>query len=258
MRALFIKLGGSLITDKSKPMQANHQAIQQVSQELAHVYKADPDTRLFIGNGAGSYGHHMVHKTGWKDDRRNMQSVALVRQATAELNELVLDQLLINEVPAVSLPAASFMEHMSSGLQSTPQTLFDYASLGAAISVYGDVMYDQQAGTSIASTEMILEELARQWTKAGHEVDAFIYCTSVDGVLDAKKQVIPDLSETTTGDFITGSEHQDVTGGMKQKVEAGFANLAYTDHVYIINGLKQGELTKAVAHQAVGTRLVTG
>lgn len=258
MKAVFVKLGGSLITDKSSAMTANQTAIQQICAELADLYRIEPDMRWFVGNGAGSFGHYMVHRTGWKDDPHNMLHVAQVRQATAELNRLVYDALLEHDVPAVVFPAAAFLQSRHGKPVANAGPILEYVQKGAVASVYGDVIVDDQKGTSIASTELILEELAQQWVAQGNEVASFIYCTSVDGVLDSSQKVIPELRKSQVGNFITGSEHQDVTGGMLQKVHAGFANLRFTDAVYIINGQKQQELSRALQGAPVGTRLVSG
>jgi isopentenyl phosphate kinase len=119
------------------------------------------------------------------------------------------------------------------------------------------MVYDDQDGSYVLSTEEILETIASAWITKGHTVDSFIYCTSVDGVLDSENSVIPIITSDTPISSIGKTHGFDVTGGMAQKIEAGKRALAFTDYVYIINGSLPGTLTHAVDHQSVGTRIQT-
>ena len=49
---IIIKLGGSVVTDKSKPMTARHDVIDRLSKEIASV----PGSKVII-HGGGSFGH---------------------------------------------------------------------------------------------------------------------------------------------------------------------------------------------------------
>ena len=67
--------------------------------------------------------------------------------------------------------------------------------------------------------------------------------------------VMPTLSPNAVADHIGEAEGFDVTGGMSQKVKAGFRALSYTDNVSIINGLVTGQLTNCLQGDEVGTKL---
>jgi isopentenyl phosphate kinase len=257
MKAIFIKLGGSLITDKTTPKSAKYATIKSVARELSNIRKNSPDHVLFIGNGAGSYGHYAVQETGWKKHKNNPKSIAEIRRITCQLNAMVLDALMEENIPAVSFPPAAFALHKAGGTSLMAEPLLHFVSLGATPLVHGDIIFDNQSGSSVLSTEEILEALAKEWVQHGNTIESFVYCTSVDGVLDKNEQTIAILSGDTLVNSITKTKGFDVTGGMAQKIKSGFRALEFSEYVYIINGENPGNLTMAINHQDVGTRLVS-
>lgn len=52
----FVKLGGSVITDKTNENKVNSAVIEQLSDEISEAYQTST-SQLVIGHGAGSYGH---------------------------------------------------------------------------------------------------------------------------------------------------------------------------------------------------------
>ena len=58
-RTVVIKLGGSVITDKSAAFKANYRSMNAIATELAKVRD-----RLILLNGAGSFGHIPVKQYG--------------------------------------------------------------------------------------------------------------------------------------------------------------------------------------------------
>lgn len=253
--AIFIKLGGSLITDKTRALTARPKIIAQICQEFAALYHAQPDQRWFIGNGAGSFGHYKVHETGWRDNPKDSLAIARIRQATAELNRLIVDELLKHGIPALTMAPAAFSTSSDNAYQTTAQALIKYAQLGAVPIVYGDVICTDDGSSRIMSTEDVLDELAKAWTAAGGSVTQVIYCASVDGVLDGAGQTITSLTPDAVDGHIKGADGFDVTGGMVQKVAAGFRAATYTDSVHIINGSIDGQLTDCINGAPVGTCL---
>jgi isopentenyl phosphate kinase len=254
-QAVFIKLGGSLITDKSKPMTAQAQAIRQIAEELGNCYRDFPDYHWFIGNGAGSYGHYAVQQTGWQKKTNNPQAAALVRQSTAHLNILVLDALLDVGIPAISLPPAALMHQDKTDLKTNAQVLTSWALLGAVPLLYGDIIVGNDQRTSLVPTEQALFEAASAWTKYGQKVSHIIYCTSVDGVLDKHGTSIATLKQSMVDDYIGKADGFDVSGGMRQKVTAGMQALSLTQNVHIINGRRKGQLHDLLSGKERGTRL---
>jgi len=60
----FLKLGGSLITEKDRPHTARLQVIRRLASEIARARRDDPALRLVLGHGSGSFGHVPAQKYG--------------------------------------------------------------------------------------------------------------------------------------------------------------------------------------------------
>ena len=61
---VFLKLGGSLITDKTRPEAARTTVIRRLARELAETLRVRPSLRLVLGHGSGSYGHMVGERFG--------------------------------------------------------------------------------------------------------------------------------------------------------------------------------------------------
>ncbi len=59
---IFIKLGGSLITEKNRPMTPRFDILNQVMQEIYEVSQLAPDLKIILGHGSGSFGHSVGEK----------------------------------------------------------------------------------------------------------------------------------------------------------------------------------------------------
>ena len=60
----FLKLGGSIITDKEKPRTLRAGVLTRLMSEIAAARVAQPNLRLVLGHGSGSYGHVEAKKYG--------------------------------------------------------------------------------------------------------------------------------------------------------------------------------------------------
>ncbi|MEA3340385.1 MAG: uridylate kinase, partial [Chloroflexota bacterium] len=54
---IFIKLGGSLITDKTRAYTVRREVVARLAEEVHRALDAAPGLRLVIGHGSGSFGH---------------------------------------------------------------------------------------------------------------------------------------------------------------------------------------------------------
>lgn len=251
---VLIKLGGSIITDKSKPLTLREDILKQLAKEIAGCYQKYTDLAWVIGNGAGSFGHFMVHQTNYLEKPDDPDRINAVHQSVCELNNAVVEALQNAGVPSQSVPPLHHFSATEQGLGVASNSLLEAINHVVVPVVFGDIVLTE-SGSRIAPTEEVLDAVARYAQKHGYNVRAVIYVTSVDGVLDKHNRVIPILTQNHSHDSIRQAGDYDVTGGMAQKVAAGFRALDYTQNVYIINGLKKGALTKALALQAVGTKL---
>ena len=54
---VFLKLGGSLITDKTQPYTPRLDIIEDAALQISTTLRQHPELRLVLGHGSGSFGH---------------------------------------------------------------------------------------------------------------------------------------------------------------------------------------------------------
>jgi isopentenyl phosphate kinase len=261
MDTIFLKLGGSLITDKTQVETVRADVLVRLAEEIAQARQENPALRLLLGHGSGSFGHVAGAKHGTRQgvqDAAGWRGFAEVSDAAARLNRQVLAALLAADVPAVSLqPSASVVcvDGRIYAIASHPVQ----AALAAGIVpvVYGDVAFDSLRGGTIVSTEEVMMALAGQirplWLLLAGETT---------GVYDESGQVIPAISRANYAEVeaaLGGSRGTDVTGGMASKVQS---MLALVDQfpqlsIRIFSGLEPGNVGQTLLNpaQAGGTLL---
>ncbi|MFQ6134763.1 MAG: isopentenyl phosphate kinase, partial [Nitrososphaerales archaeon] len=220
---LLVKLGGSVITDKSRPFTERMDVIERLAKEI-HSARSGSEPRLIVGHGGGSYPHtpaeeFQIHKG--LIDKESSRGVALVQDAAARLNRLVVKALIDAGEDAVSVqPSACILAESSRIVWWDIRVLQEMLKIGLLPVVYGDVVLDVEQGCSIASTEEIFFYLANLLL-----ISRIVIGSDVDGVLDytskgrEKFDVITPSDRVRISASLQGAETVDVTGGMKSKVE---------------------------------------
>lgn len=252
-----IKLGGSLITDKTKPLTPQPHYIAQLAREIKKLQQAYPDATLLIGNGGGSFGHFYAHRYGLKNgahtsDQRH--GSALTHAAVQRLNSLVVDALTTEGLPAFSVaPSAVMTSRRGEIYQHDTTKVRQFLRRGYIPVVYGDVVLDDGQGVAIISTERVLQA---HIGVLRHEFEQIcvLYLCNVGGVLDRMGRVIPRLAADDTLHIQT-NHNFDVTGGMLAKVAAARQAARLAETAYILDGREADVLVRAVKGESVGTRI---
>jgi len=266
---VFLKLGGSLITDKTAPQALRADVLARLAREIAAARSASPGLRLLIGHGSGSFGHVTASRYGTRAGVRTAEEwrgYAETAAVASELNRLVVDALWAAGVPALRVqPSASALCHDGELRFMAERPLVAALSHGLAPVVHGDVALDEVRGGTIISTEEIFAYLAPRLRPA-----RILLLGEVAGVLTAdpasgiRGEVIPVITADTLAgveEALGGSRGVDVTGGMLAKVRQGLALAASTpglEAVHILSGLAPGALSGILAdpQQPGGTRLI--
>src|SRR5512136_2765346 len=167
---IFLKLGGSLITDKTKVEHARRPMIRRLAREIKAAHQARPDLQLVLGHGSGSFGHVAAKKHGTREgvkDRSGWLGYAEVAAAAARLNQIVTDVFVAEGVPVVSLPPSA-SARCEDGRLSYLDTFVLRGVLehGLVPLVYGDVALDTVRGATIVSTEDVFIYLVREFQPA--------------------------------------------------------------------------------------------
>ena len=259
-KLILLKLGGSLITDKSTPLTAREEMIQQLASEVAAFRKTHPNTRLVIGHGSGSFGHAVASQYQTQNGvhtAEEWQGFAEVWQAAHQLNQIV-----IRHFAAVGLPVITFAP--SAGILADKREVisWDLTPLQTALLyelipvVLGDVIFDRTLGGTIFSTEKVFQHLTSklhpsQLLLAGIEKGVYRHPDRPDDIIPLitpqnLPEVLPQLS---------GSHHADVTGGMQSKVNLMLTLVQQNPNLTarIFSAEAPGSLHDALAGAEIGT-----
>lgn len=256
---IFLKLGGSLLTDKTIVEALRVDVLTRLAREIAAARIENPELRLALGHGSGSFGHVAGAKHGTRSGVAGAAQwfgFAEVSDAAARLDRHVIAALLAEGVPAIGLPpsaSATVVDGRITNLSTTP--------IGAALEaklvpvVFGDVAFDTIRGGTIVSTEEVMDYLT-----AALQPRWLLLAGETPGVLDLQGNVIPSLNRTNLPDYLPalgGSRGTDVTGGMVAKVTAmiELASSLPGLSIRIFSGLEPGQLSRLLAQPAtpIGT-----
>jgi len=258
---IFLKLGGSLITDKASPETPRLDVLRRVAAEIAEARAARPEMRLLVGHGSGSYGHQAAsrHKTHLgASTPAEWIGFAEVWRVANLLNRLVVDALVGAGLRALSFPpSASAITQAGEIVELSTEPIAHALAAGLMPVVAGDVAFDRQRGSTIVSTERVFARLA-QTLRPTHlllaGVDPGVYADfpANTRVFETLRQA--DLQPAT----ITGSAATDVTGGMADKVQHAFAMARAVPglEVRVFSGADPGAIRAALTGQPVGTRIL--
>lgn len=254
-----IKIGGSVITDKSNEATAQPENIQTFARNMSTVIKDFPDVDILIGNGAGSFGHHAAHKYGLKDGAatdEQFYGVAITHNSVRKLNLLVGDALTSYEVPAYCLsPGDVFTAKngdVASANTAAVEQLLEHRSVPL---IHGDTVLDTDRGVSIFSTEKSLFWLGKHLREKYIRITV-VMIVDTGGVLNENGAIIKELrsSDTiTTANAVAGVK--DVTGGIMHKVTSCRKATEWADAVYIISNTAE-DLSAACSSEQAGTRIL--
>lgn len=220
---IFIKLGGSLITEKDVPNSARLNVINGLAKTIREISVNYPQYQFVLGHGSGSFGHHAAHKYSTQDGvftPSQWLGFLDVWQAAHELN-----QIIINALTEVGIPTIAFSPSASTTTQNKKIKNWDLIPIKSALSagfmplVMGDVVFDSQIGGTILSTEELFYHLALELKPATiliAGIENGVYADFPDCL-----HLVSKISQTNIDLIIKDineSKSIDVTGGMRSKV----------------------------------------
>ena len=257
----FIKLGGSVITDK---LQAETPAMLVITRLAAEVRAAlDAGAGpIVLGHGSGSYGHVAARRYGIHTGIAaggDWMGYAVTSAAALRLNRIVVDALLAAGVPALALqPSATLLA--KGGLLQHWDLINLKTALGHGLLpvVHGDVAFDLAQGSAIISTEQLLLALAADPELRPTRIilvgEAGVY--TADPRTNPAASRIPFINHTNVVEVLamTGGSHGvDVTGGMRAKVALMWQLIEANPTLWVhLIGTTPGLLERALLNQAQG------
>ena len=259
---VFLKLGGSLITDKNLARTPRQEMLSRLAREISMALKNRPGLRLVVGHGSGSYGHVAGKKYGTRQGvhtPEQWRGFAEVWFDAATLNRLVMEALHQAGLPAVALPPVASVIADDGRIASWDLTpLRETLRHGLMPVVFGDVVYDRTRGGTILSTEDLFAYLARVFLP-----DHLLLAGIERGVwadFPACTLLIPEITPGNLAEVIPalgGSAATDVTGGMATKVQQSLelAQAVPGLEVLIFSGEENDAVRDALLGEARGTAI---
>jgi isopentenyl phosphate kinase len=255
-----LKLGGSLITEKTSPRTLRPQVLTRLAEEIATALEKNPSMQLILGHGAGSFAHVSADRHGTRKGVYTLEQwrgFAEVWWDAVTLNHLVVEALLNAGIATITLsPAASVTA------RGGRVSHWDLGPLRAALRggllpvVHGDVVFDSQLGGTILSTEDLFMHLTRKLHPG-----RLLLVGIEPGVWEdypERTQIIPEITPDNFEQFspvLSGSMATDVTGGMESKVEqcVQLTEEIPRIEIMIFSGVENGDLFDVLMGSRKGT-----
>lgn len=259
---VFLKLGGSLITEKDKIATVRPDVFSRLVSEIRVGREQNADLQILLGHGSGSFGHVPAKKYGTRagvKTEEEWNGFVEVWQQAAALNNIVMAALAAGKVNALAFPPSASVSAQDGAIRT-----WNVAPLRAALQasvipvVYGDVVFDSERGGTILSTEDLFAHLAGELRPAhillaGDEAGVYADHAQRTGLIERITPAnMPDFAAA-----LGGAAGADVTGGMAGKVAAMLAMLGHAPdcEISIFSGLEAGNVRSALLGERLGTTL---
>jgi isopentenyl phosphate kinase len=240
-----LKLGGSLITEKTSPETVDDAALADALDAVAAAVQREGTAGeggswsadgLVLVHGGGSFGHHHAAERGVTASAgtSDARDVVAIHDAMARLNATVVERLHDRDVDALPVRPLSLASRGADGDLDLPARGVErMLAEGFCPVLHGDGVVQTGAGVTILSGDEVVVSLAGSLSP-----DRVGLCSTVPGVLDAEGDVISRVDRF--GDVeaaLGGSDATDVTGGMAGKVRT-LLELPVPGHVFGPDGLR--------------------
>ncbi len=205
---ILVKLGGSAITEKSRPMAFRNGKVREVARRII-------GERAVVLHGGGSFAHYVAEKyygTGEWEPR----GVALTKSAVLRISSLVIEELIEGGVTPMPIQPSDVY---------IGRALYNRAPIDVALGrgltpvLYGDVV-PSPGGYVIISADDIAVDVAHIYRPrvAVFLMDVDGVYTAPPGTPGAEKMAVLDVKRLNAAK--TGF---DVTGGIVKKVQSALS-----------------------------------
>jgi isopentenyl phosphate kinase len=246
---ILIKLGGSVITFKEKPLAANFEAIRNISYTLASV-----KTPIILIHGGGSFGHYwsVRYNIHSKPDRYDSHGISIVHESMIALNQIIVNSMIkVGMNPYTIIPSMFIYDHKP--ITKKIKELKSIVESSVIPITFGDVVYIENKMYSILSGDALMSLLSKILRPS-----KVIFTLNVDGIYKDMKnrEILKELKNNNSARF--SKVIQDVTGGMRRKVIEALKISDIGIDVMMVNGLKPERIINAITGIGFEGTLVKG
>lgn len=188
-----LKLGGSLITDKSEPYTVRHDILEGAAKEVKECIDQGLIEGLILLHGVGSYGHppvlkHKLHKGYLGPDQ--LLPLSQTQSEVAELRNLVVKQFQEVGVPVCLMyPSSMFIQEKMQIVKYFFEPLKGWVDIGMVPLLGGDIIIDPAMGWSVGSGDQMAVVIAQELG-----AKRLLFACDVAGIYDADPKTHPDAS----------------------------------------------------------------
>lgn len=239
---ILIKLGGSVITDKSQYKKYDKEQASRLCREIA-----ESGSQVMIVHGAGSFGHVLAKKYSIQKGMTSQEQVAPAAQVhhdAMELGMLLTDELMNVGIPCASLaPGSCFVMEGGRLVVDNDEVIRRMADIGIMPVTFGDVVMDRDKRFGIVSGDELMEVMARTF-----DPERVVFVSDIDGLYDKNPKMhsdakfIPSVTRETVEGFVCEEDVDDVTGGVRNKMEAMLRMCTPRRDCVLVNGTVPGRL----------------
>jgi isopentenyl phosphate kinase len=256
---IIIKLGGSVITDKTKECTFKTETMDKLARSIKKANK-----QTIIVHGAGSFGHILAKEYELNEGYKRLKQIkgfSLTHEKVQTLNLLVLKSLQEHDIPAVSISPHSSVKLNNHKLQKMDYGIFEeYLDKKFTPITFGDVVLDKTLGFSICSGDLLIQALSKHF-----KPEKVVFVIDEDGIFSANPKIDKKaklIQKTTIKELktltISADAHADVTGGMAGKIKIIKKIAKSGIETILVNGNKPDRLYKVLVGEKTKSTIVYG
>lgn len=255
MSVIVLKIGGSVVTDKSRAATPRPEEIRRIAAEI----RDGLPSKLALVHGAGSFGHHQAREFGLKEglNARSIRGILPTHNAVRELSDMIVGGLYDNGVYAAPVHPLSSCVLRNGRIGHMPLDVIDSMLASGIVPVlHGDVVVDTARGIDVLSGDQLVTYLAKALGAKTVGIG-----TNVDGVYTKDFKIIRAITPSNLDEIresLAGSGGVDVTGGMLGKVMelVELANAGIPSFVF--NAERPGNVMRFLKGENIEGTLIRG
>ena len=161
-----LKLGGSLLTDKSKPYTYRENILKSAAKEIRECIDEGLIQSLVLLHGVGSYGHppvleYNLHK-GFLGPEQ-LLPLSKTQEIVADFRHIIVKHFQDAGIPiCLMYPSSIFIQEKMKIIRYFLEPLKGFASIGMVPLLGGDILIDTTMGWSVGSGDQIGVIIARE------------------------------------------------------------------------------------------------